>query len=105
MRRESTPGPMTLLLLAAILVGCSGGPEAVVELADPEPLPSAVPITDGLTVHRPSVPGVHGLITAGHPLASMAGLRILLQGGTAADAAVAVLATLNLVEPMMSGAD
>jgi len=95
---------MTLLLLAAILVGCSGGPEAVVELADPEPLPSAVPITDGLTVHRPSVPGVHGLITAGHPLASMAGLRILLQGGTAADAAVAVLATLNLVEPMMSGA-
>ena len=61
-------------------------------------------VTDGLAVHRPAVAGVNGLVTAGHPLASMAGMRILIQGGTAADAAVAVLATLNQVEPMMSGA-
>ena len=33
----------------------------------------------------------------------MAGMRVLMQGGTAADAAVAVLATLSQVEPMMSG--
>jgi gamma-glutamyltranspeptidase/glutathione hydrolase len=54
--------------------------------------------------HRPDVTGVHGLVTSGHSLASMAGVRILMQGGTAADASVAVLATLNLTEPMMSGA-
>jgi gamma-glutamyltranspeptidase/glutathione hydrolase len=54
--------------------------------------------------HRPDVTGVHGLVTSGHSLASMAGVRILMQGGNAADASVAVLATLNLTEPMMSGA-
>lgn len=57
-----------------------------------------------LKAHRPAVAGVHGLVTSGHPLASMAGARILISGGKAADAAVAVLATLNLTEPMMSGA-
>jgi gamma-glutamyltranspeptidase/glutathione hydrolase len=54
--------------------------------------------------HRPEVPGVHGLVTAGHPLASMAGLRILMEGGKAIDASVAILATLNVVSPQMSGA-
>lgn len=57
-----------------------------------------------LKTHRPTVSGVHGLVTSGHPLASMAGVRTLIGGGNAADAAVAVLATLNLTEPMMSGA-
>ena len=96
--------PFLAVLGAAVLTaGCSGGAPAV-EASDAAPELSAEPITDGLTAHRPAVPGVHGLITAGHPLASMAGMRILLQGGTAADATVAVLATLNLVEPMMSGA-
>lgn len=54
--------------------------------------------------HRPEVPGPNGLVTAGHPLASMAGLQILMQGGNAADASVAVLAVLNVVRPQMSGA-
>ena len=54
--------------------------------------------------NRPEVPGVHGLVTAGHPLAAMAGLRILMKGGNAIDASVAVLATLNVVRPQMSGA-
>ncbi|MDE0127130.1 MAG: hypothetical protein OXN97_21400, partial [Bryobacterales bacterium] len=41
--------------------------------------------------HRPAVPGPNGLVTAGHPLASMSGLRMLMAGGNAADAAVATL--------------
>ena len=95
---------LAVLAIAVLTAGCSGGDVPVAAPDDPAPLLSAEPITDGLTAHRPAVPGVHGLITAGHPLASMAGMRILMQGGTAADAAVAVLATLNQVEPMMSGA-
>ena len=52
---------------------------------------------------RPAVMGVNGMVTAGHPLASMAGLQVLMEGGNAFDATVAVAATLNVVEPMMSG--
>jgi gamma-glutamyltranspeptidase/glutathione hydrolase len=53
--------------------------------------------------YRPSVPGVHGLVAAGHPLAAMAGLQILMKGGNAIDAAVAVGATLNMMEPQFNG--
>ena len=99
-RCHTFPAVLSIVVLTS---GCAGG-GAVAEPEDLAPALSAESITDGLTAHRPAVPGVHGLITAGHPLASMAGMRILMQGGTAADAAVAVLATLNQVEPMMSGA-
>jgi len=47
--------------------------------------------------------GTRGMISSAHPLATQVGLDILEAGGNAFDAAVAVAATLNVVEPMMSG--
>jgi gamma-glutamyltranspeptidase/glutathione hydrolase len=52
---------------------------------------------------RSMVLGRRGMVATSHPLAAQAGLRVLMRGGNAADAAVAVAAALNVVEAASTG--
>ncbi|HET7263147.1 MAG TPA: gamma-glutamyltransferase family protein [bacterium] len=52
---------------------------------------------------RPVVYGQRGVVATANPLATMAGVRMLAQGGNAVDAVVAAAAAIGVVEPYMSG--
>ena len=92
-----------------LAVGAAGAvvlTEAPFALAQVRQAAPDAPQTAAATVRttRVETPGPNGVITAGHPLAASAGLRMLLAGGCAGDAAVAAMAVLNVVEPWASSA-
>jgi len=53
--------------------------------------------------HRPVALGQRGMVAAAHPYAALAGIDVLKDGGTAADAAVAVNAVLAVTQPENCG--
>jgi len=52
---------------------------------------------------RPVVYGRRGMVATANPLATLAGVRMLAQGGNAVDAVVAAAAAIGVAEPYMSG--
>lgn len=56
-----------------------------------------------LLLATPALARTGGMVAAANPIATEAGLEVLRHGGSAIDAAVAIQATLGLVEPQSSG--
>lgn len=96
------------LLLAAVALALSPAHTAVADT-----LPAAVqqamaaedinPEAGTGRVERLVAHARHDMVSSANPLASRAGLQILREGGSAADAAIAMQMVLNLVEPQSSG--
>lgn len=79
-----------LLTTALLLTACKGA--------------DTTPAQDKAAVKIATTPAPKtGMVAAANPLATEAGLKILREGGSAIDAAIAVQATLGLVEPQSSG--
>ncbi len=91
---------MRVLSVLSLILGLATFPSFAQQAADTTAPESASPATaqpDG------PVTAKKWMISAANPLAAKAGARILREGGTAADAAIAVQAVLGLVEPQSSG--
>lgn len=107
-------GPMLLALLlgsvqmaAAQQVTDAIAPEAetapAVQVEAFGPLGEAARAALAAKAEGRAVTGKDWMVAAAHPLAVEAGARVLEQGGSAADAMIAVQAVLGLVEPQSSG--
>ena len=90
---------LTLAGCALALLALLGLPAAAAAQA-PDPQPEAA---TGRAPDRPAAAADAAMVAAAHPLAVDAGLEVLADGGSAADAMVAVQLVLNLVEPQSSG--
>ena len=96
-------------ILALVLAGCAASsatrnpPAAFASAASPAPTGTQAPeVASGYT-DKPGWSAKHFMVAAANPLATEAGYRILKQGGSAIDAAIATQMVLNLVEPQSSG--
>jgi gamma-glutamyltranspeptidase / glutathione hydrolase len=91
--RRRSAALAALAALALALSACSSAPVAG----------AGAPEAGSGFVDKPGWHASRHMVAAAHPLAVQAGLRVLREGGSAVDAAIAVQMVLTLVEPQSSG--
>ena len=88
---------------ALTLTSCNEQPRNIpsdtLGMEEQEPLSTTIYASQ----NRPDVRGQIGAVSAGHPLAAQAGLRVLQDGGNATDAIIAMAGVLAVVRPHMNG--
>ena len=91
---------MAILALSA----CSEPQSTSITNSEPVPVVTAsLSTTLYAPQNRPDVRGQIGAVSAGHPLAAQAGMRVLQNGGNATDAVIAMAGVLAVVRPHMNG--
>ena len=87
------------LILTSCIEQLRNIPSDTLGMEEQEPLSTTVYASQ----NRPDVRGQIGAVSAGHPLAAQAGLRVLQDGGNATDAIIAMAGVLAVVRPHMNG--
>ncbi|MEE3300215.1 MAG: gamma-glutamyltransferase, partial [Pseudomonadota bacterium] len=103
---KSKPKLSRLIVTICALATVACGPESVPVGSSPDEIPelaSSFATVSYASQNRPDVRGLTGAVSAGHPLAAQAGLRILHEGGNATDAVIAMAGVLAVVRPHMNG--
>ena len=88
---------------ALILTSCNEQPRNIPSDALRMEEQESLSTTIYASQNRPDVRGQIGAVSAGHPLAAQAGLRVLQDGGNATDAIIAMAGVLAVVRPHMNG--
>ncbi len=103
-----------LPLVALVLAGCATAPAPIATQATPRSPAASAPVetSAGIATYEPQwgqtvrpVPAATGraMVSAADPRAAEAGALMLAKGGTAADAAIATMIALTVVEGQASG--
>lgn len=101
-RTRAAVGPMlAAVVCVAVVAGCSDSGDGTTARDRAGGGGTAAPQLPA--TNRPEVRGVRGAVSAGHPLAAVAGLDVLQRGGNATDAVLAMAGVLAVVRPHMNG--
>ena len=95
---------LLILSLGSCVAGCeSYATKSISSGNDHVASEQIAPVTRLTSTNHKIAKSRNGMVVSAHPLATIAGVRVLEQGGNAADAAVATAFALAVVEPSMNG--